>query len=329
MESITKNRQSLDTLRAMVARAYGDHQVPQGDDWATELGFGLYNVAYRIRLRDGAQVVVKIAPPSDVEVLTYERGAMATEVAALRLLRERTTVPVPDVHFSDDSHELCDADYFFMPFIDADNLGPLRDSMPAAERVVYNEAIGQANREINSVVGDGFGPLTGPLQASWRAVFLGMAEDVLRDGQRRSVDLGWDYELVRGLFSAHADCLDEVLEPRLVEWDLWEGNVMVREGKLLGIIDHERALWGDPLIEVLFTGIDLPEFGDPAAFMRGYGQKPLIPGEQQRRRLYSLHVVLVLIIETVYRGHTDPGQYDWARKQLDQLMTMFGHRAER
>jgi hypothetical protein len=39
--------------------------------------------------------VLKIAPPSAVEVLTYERGAMATELAALRLIRERITVPVP------------------------------------------------------------------------------------------------------------------------------------------------------------------------------------------------------------------------------------------
>ena len=48
---------------------------------------------------------------------------MATELAALRLIRERTSVPVPEVHFADQAHDLCDADYFFMAFIDADNLG--------------------------------------------------------------------------------------------------------------------------------------------------------------------------------------------------------------
>jgi hypothetical protein len=84
MESITKNRQSPDTLKAMVARAYGPGQVPDGDGWATEFANGWFNVAYRIRLRDGAEVVLKIAPPPGVEVLSYERGAMATELAALR-----------------------------------------------------------------------------------------------------------------------------------------------------------------------------------------------------------------------------------------------------
>lgn len=46
MESITKNRQSLDTLRAMVARAYGSGEVvDDGDDWVDELGHGWFNVA--------------------------------------------------------------------------------------------------------------------------------------------------------------------------------------------------------------------------------------------------------------------------------------------
>jgi hypothetical protein len=63
----------------MVGRAYGPDQVPDGDDGVRELGPGWFNVAYRIRLRAGDEVVLKIAPPPDVEVMTYEHGAMATE----------------------------------------------------------------------------------------------------------------------------------------------------------------------------------------------------------------------------------------------------------
>ncbi|MCA1223589.1 phosphotransferase family protein [Streptomyces sp. 8L] len=327
MESITKNRQSPKTLRAMVARAYGAEQVPAAasEEWVEELGHGWFNVAYRIRLRDGAQVVLKIAPPSDVEVMTYEHGAMTTELAALKLLRERTSVPVPAVDFADDSRELCDAAYFFMPYIDADNFGIVNDSLSPAERDIYGEALGEANREINSLMGSGFGPLAGPFHPSWRTVFTGMAEDVLKDGERRSVDLGWDYTLIRELLALHAEVLDEVVEPRYVEWDLWNSNVMVRDGKIVCIIDHERAFWGDPLIEAGFTGIDSPDFGDPTAFIRGYGHPALTESQRQRRRLYTLYLLLIMVIETVYRGHQDTVQYDWARGQLDTLMAQFGH----
>lgn len=322
MESITKNRQSAQTLRAMIARAYGPDQVPaENAGWASELGHGWFNVAYRIRLRDGTQVALKIAPPAAVEVLTYEREAMATELSALRLIREHTDVPVPAVHYADQTHELCDADYFFMPYIDADNLGMLRRTLPAAARDAYQEALGAATRELNTIRGTAFGPLTGPGHHSWRVVFTGMVEDVLSDGERRKVDLGWDYDLVRDVLDENADCLDEVVDPRYVEWDLWDNNVMVRDGAIVSIIDHERAFYGDPLIEAGFVATQLPAFGDSAAFMRGYGHGALTATERTRRRLYGLHLTLIMVIETVYRGHTDTRQYHWARERLTEAMT--------
>lgn len=330
MESITKNRQSPATLRAMVARAYGpDQAAPEDEDesgWAEELGHGWFNVAYRIRLRDGRDVVLKIAPPPSVEVLTYERGAMGIELASLALIREHTDVPVPPVDFCDRTRELCDAEYFFMPFIDGENLGIVRDELPEAELTAYFEQLGAANRALNSIPGKAFGPLAGPGETTWRAAFAAMLEDVLRDGERREVELGWDYDELRALFAEHADSLDEVVEPRFVEWDLWPGNVIVKDGAIACIIDHERAFYGDPLIEGCFTDTVLPMFGGTEAFMRGYGRGPLTKTELTRRRLYALHLFLIMVIETVYRGHTDPAHYDWARERLDEVMAQFGRR---
>jgi aminoglycoside phosphotransferase (APT) family kinase protein len=322
MESITKNRQPIGTLRAMAARAYGPDVVPPGDDWVSELEHGWFNVTYQMRLRDSRRVVLKIAPPPAVEVMTYERGAMAVELAALRLITEYTDVPVPTVDFADQSQELCDAGYFFMPFIDADNLDLIRSELAAKELDAYHEALGAANRELNSIRGPGFGPLAGPGNASWRAVFTGVVEDVLRDGERRNVDLGWGYDVIREVVAEHAGSLDEVTEPAFVEWDLWDGNVMIRSGAIVSLLDHERAFFGDPLIEAGFAGTQLPALGDPAAFMRGYGRSELTETEQVRRRLYCLHLILIMTIETVYRGYTDPGPYDRARSQLTQIMAL-------
>ncbi|WP_067499831.1 phosphotransferase family protein [Actinoplanes sp. TFC3] len=324
MESITKNRQPREVLRAMIGRAYGPDQVPQDGDWVQEMGHGWFNVAYRIRLRDGTEVVLKIAPPPHVEVMTYEHGAMGIELASLQLIAKHTTVPVPHVDFADRSQELCDADYFFMPFIDADNFGIVKDSLSAAERDAYNEALGAANRDLNSIRGAAFGPLAGPGDPTWRACFTRMIGDVLADGQRRSVNIGYDYEVVREVIAEHQNCLDEVTEPRFIEWDLWDSNVMIRDGKIVAIIDHERAFYGDPLMEAGFTAIDLPAFGDPAAFMRGYGHAELTATERQRRKLYTLYLILIMIIETDYRGHTDTQQYDWARERLHEVMALFG-----
>jgi aminoglycoside phosphotransferase (APT) family kinase protein len=326
-ESITKNRQPAEVLRAMAARAFGDDRVPEGVDWYAELGHGWFNVAYLMRLRGGEPVVLKIAPPAGVEVMTYERDMMRTEVAALTMIRERTTVPVPTVLYYDQSRELCDADYFFMEFIDADNLGIIKDGLAPEDYNAYEELLGAANRALNEIKGERFGPLLGGASAGagWRQVFTGIVEDVLRDGERRGVDLGCDYDGIRRIVAEHADCLDEVAEPAFIEWDLWDSNVMVRDGALAAIIDHERAFYGDPLMEGGFVAIEpdaLP--GDPAAFLRGYGKATFTPAERMRRRLYNLHLMLIMVIETVYRGHTDFSQYDFARAQLTQVVANFG-----
>jgi aminoglycoside phosphotransferase (APT) family kinase protein len=325
MESITKNRQPLDVLRAMVARAYGDARVPDGDGWAEELGHGWFNVAYRIRLRDGAQVVLKIAPPVGVEVMTYERDMMRTEVRALELIRRRTSVPVPEIHFYDESRQLCDAEYFFMEYVDADNLGIVMDRLPPQELAGYREALGALNRELHTISGAGFGALgSDDPSVSWRTVFLGMIDDVLRDGERRAVDIGVGYDAVRTAIAAHAGSLDEVSAPVLVEWDMWESNVMIRDGRIVAIIDHERAFFGDPLMEAGFVVFGVPGFGDVSAFARGYGREPSTDAEWTRRRLYNLYLALIMAIETVYRGHTDTTQYDQARHWLADVLTGFG-----
>ncbi|MDT0322260.1 phosphotransferase family protein [Streptomyces millisiae] len=326
-ESITKNRQSPQTLRAMIERAYGIAQVPEREGFAEEITHGWFNVAYRIRLRDGQQTVLKIAPPADVAVLTREHDMMRNELAAMSLVRTHTKVPIPRVDYADISRELVDADYFFMEYVDADNFGITTSQGRLPDEVVAaaGRQLGALNRELNSIVGPHFGPLTGPGPATWRAAFSQLIEDTLRDGARANVDIGWSYDEIRAVLAENAHVLDEVTKPRFVELDLWTKNSMIRDGRIVAILDHERALYGDPLMEAGFTGIDLPAFGDPTDFMRGYGIGELSPSQRVRRRLYSLHLAVIMIIETTYRGHQDTATYDFGRAQLDLLMPQFGH----
>lgn len=332
MESITKNRQPEEVLRAMIGRAYGAAAVPDGEV-ATELGEGWFNVAYRVRLRDGRRVVLKIAPPADVPVLTYERDLMRNEIAAMRVLEARSEVPIPAIDHADTGRDLCGADWFAMPWVDGDTLDRVVDdeTVDRAAREGLRVRLGAVNRAINELAGPHFGPIAGPVpgRSTWREVFLGMVGDVLDDGERAGVALGHDYGALRAIVAAGADALDPVVTPRFVEWDLWPGNVLVRDRAIVAVIDHERALWGDPLMESALAGIDLPAFGDPEPFLRGYGRGPLTADERRRRRLYTLYLVLVMTIETHYRGHTDPGPYEWARARLDELVPQFADRGGR
>lgn len=327
MESTTKNRQSTEVLRQLIGRAYGNDQVPDLEDFAEEITEGWFNVAYRIRLRDGRQVVLKIAPPADVPVLTREVGMMRAELEAMRLVSTHTEVPVPRIDHADLSHEVVDADLFFMEYIDADNFGfaAAEGRLDAATVAAGNRELGALNRDINSIVGPHFGPLLGEGAATWRAAFTTMIEDTLADGQRVGVHIGWDPDEIRAVLAENAESLDEVTVPQLVEVDLWAKNSMIRDGRIVAILDHERAVYGDPLIEAGLTGLDMPLFGDPTDFMSGFGLAELTGTQRTRRRLYSLYLALIMVVETKYRGHTDTHVYDFGRSQLDALMADFGH----
>lgn len=325
MESITKNRQPEPVLRAIIERAYGAAAVPTRDGFATEMAHGWFNVAYRLGLADGREVVLKIAPPPGVEVMSYERDMMAGEVAALRLIRERTGVPVPEVHHYDHTHELVDADWFAMALVEGDNVGVIKESLTPDDQAVYLRLMGAATRELNAIPGTGFGRFNAELFPTWREAFGRILDDVIGDGERRGVRLGWDYAEVRRVVREHEHHLDAVERAVFCEWDLWDSNMIVRDGRLSGIIDHERAFWGDPIMEAGLVGWGAdPESKRP--YLEGYGRGPLSDAEAARRRLYDLHLFLIMVIETVYRGHTTTDQLDMARPLLDNAMEALGAR---
>ncbi|GAA2228039.1 aminoglycoside phosphotransferase family protein [Promicromonospora sukumoe] len=325
MDSITKNRQSTTTLRAMIERAYGPDQVPDGEDFATELSYGFFNALYRVRLRDGAQAVLKIAPPAGVALMAREHGMMRNEIAAMELVRRASDVPVPRVHHNDVTGDLCGADWFAMEYVDAACFGIAAEAGELTPEVVDAgfEHLGALNRDLNRIVGERFGPVDGPGFATWPEAATTMFADVLADGARAGVDLGWDADVVRKVWDDHADVLAEVTVPRFVEVDLWAKNSMIREGRIVAIIDHERAMFGDPLMEAGLTGLDLPFFPDPTPFRRGFGLTGLTDGERTRRHLYTLWLAVTMLVETTYREQT-PEQYRWAREQLDIVLGLLG-----
>lgn len=76
-------------------------------------------------------------------------------------------------------------------------------------------------------------------------------------------------------------------------------------------------------MEAGLTGLDIPAFGDPTDFMAGFGIGDLTESERTRRRLHSLCLALVMVVETKYRG-TERELYAFGRQQLDALMTALG-----
>jgi hypothetical protein len=103
----------------------------------------------------------------------------------------------------------------------------------------------------------------------------------------------------------------------LVHWDAWDSNFFIQNGRVTGLLDFERALWADPLMEAQFRPLTLEKF---PGNLWGYGKTTFTPQEDVRNHLYTLHLALVMVTEYTYRDYdTDEVRY-FARGLLSQAM---------
>jgi aminoglycoside phosphotransferase (APT) family kinase protein len=319
MESTTKNKKTREQIESMAVRAFNGLGLAAGEEAVLELKEGWFNVAYLVRLADCREVILKIAPPQEAEVLTYEKNIMETEVTSMRLVRENPAIPVPEIYFFDNARDLCDSDYFFMEKLPGDNLEHVKASLPTETQAEIDFRIGEIIHEINGFTGTYFGyPGNPDLRGdTWQAAFLKIMDSVLDDGRRKNVDYGYSYDELRATVQKHAPALAAVTTPRLVHWDAWNLNFFVKNGQITGLLDFERALWADPLMEAQFRAL---AFGGISESMQGYGKTTFTHEEDERCHLYTLHLALVMKTECYYRNYDTDEVSKLAKKLMVPTM---------
>lgn len=318
MESKTKNKKTREQIESMAVHAF-DLGLAAGPEAVVEMKDGWFNAAYSIRLADGREVILKIAPPQGAEVMLYEKNLMSTEVAAMRLVRANPAIPVPEIYFFDETRILCDSDYFFMEKIYGDNLEHVKGSLPPETQEAVDLQIGATIRQINRFPGPYFGYNGNPdLRAkTWKEAFIKIIESILEDAARKNVVFDFSYEDIRAAIQKHAPALEEITSPCLVHWDAWNPNFFVKDGKIIGIIDFERALWAEPLMEAQFRQFFNE---DISTSMRGYGKTSFTHAEEQRKHLYSLHLALVMHTECSYRHYDTEDVFNFSRQLIAATM---------
>ena len=78
------------------------------------LGDGEFNAVYRVKTESGTEYALKIAPPKDAEVLTYETNMMDSEVFWYRQMKEHTDIRCPRIFLYDCSGEVIKSSCFVM-----------------------------------------------------------------------------------------------------------------------------------------------------------------------------------------------------------------------
>jgi len=313
MYSRSKTPVTQERAQAIARHAFGRHASLLN---FSELTDGYFNAAYLLELVEGPKSVLKVAPPDHVQVMRYEKGIMQAEVETIRLVRQHTQVSAPEIYAYDRSRQVIGSDYFLMSFLPGVPLNKLRKELTAEQNAATDRQAGLFLRQMNEIRGARFGALSQPERQSetWRQAFDALLRDVLLDGQEMQVRLPFPYEELYARLASAFSVLDEIESPRLVHWDLWDGNIFLdpQTHAITGIIDFERALWGDPLMEANFVF-----WQGSASFLESYGTPMLdTPAKQTRRLLYNIYLWLIIIIECYYREYENDNQEKWAREQL-------------
>ncbi len=304
--AITKNRQTMEQICLMAKSAFPEKDMAA----CTELTEGMCNTAYLVQFTDGSQSVLKIAAQGNQGRMTNEVGLMEAEVSAMRLVQERSKIKVAQVQYYDTAKDLCSGDYFFMEVLEGQSFSSVGENYTEEARQNVHFEIGQVQKELNGITGTAFG-LLGDKDNRYDNLFsfvYQLIANVLSDAEKKQVEIGIPAEEILSRLKQDKAVFEQVTQPVLVHWDMWEGNVFVKDGHVTGIIDWERGMWGEALMDDRFRRHTRNQW-----FLKGFGKEDFTDAELRRIAWYDVYLYLTMMTEGFYREYEDDGVYQWAK----------------
>ena len=266
---------------------------------SAELSGGGFAAVWRASLTDGREVVVKVGPPPSASLLSYESGLLPAEVTYFGLVRDVAPVPTVLAHTDD---------WIIATLLPGQPL-------TAGDSPLARRQLGAAVARVHRITGPHYG-YTGdrPAALDWPTAFDAMIESLRADASAWKVSL----PPLDGLVGRHRSSLAAVTRPALLHFDLWDGNVLVApDGSLSGLVDGERYLYGDPLLDFVSPALG-QRITAEHPFAAGYGVESFTPDEQIRLALYRVHLYVLMLTEGPSRGiDADADRQRWVRGLLE------------
>jgi fructosamine-3-kinase len=231
------------------------------------------------------------------------------------LIRTETDIPVAVIRGYDFGRTRLDRDYVVMAVLPGK---PLSDA-PGLTRSMFRRAlfqVGEYLRELHALTATdhfanehyGYLGIHRPMesQPNWGAAFRVMWNKLLDDVVACGGYTEEEAQAMRDLLELHFDHFDRPVSPSLLHMDIWSQNILIDEtGNVTGLVDFDRALWGD--VEIEFAVLDYCGISEPS-FWEGYG----IPRDEStpamiRRQFYLLYEVQKYIPIRIWRRNDPAG----------------------
>ncbi|MBD3315914.1 MAG: phosphotransferase [Chitinivibrionales bacterium] len=282
---------------------------------------GLYNASYFISCSN-EEFVLRVAPLDEAAATFYERHMMHQEPALHSLLHEKTTVPLPRILAFDTDHDIVDRDFLLMERLPG---APLSDAVGVNNGCVFRQ-IGKHLAQVHALTAPTFGyrgdhkPMTP--QNTWTDAFCIMWRRLVEDVSRSGMYNAREAKMVSELVEEHSSLFSHCRTASLLHMDIWSQNILVDSAsKVTGIIDWDRALWGDPEIE--FAVLDYCGISEPP-FWEGYGQpRPEGPQARLRNAFYLLYELQKYIPINILRKHNPSAAHACKYQVMDLIRRTF------
>ena len=279
----------------------------------TELEFGMFNNTFKVETAD-ERFILRISPHPDTPLSRYEQDLMRREYSIQPFLAPLSNL-FPKCIYSDFTRTLINRDYVVITFLEGENWHELKDSFSKEENDrIWFEA-GETAKLLSSITSDNFGsPSPAPQYSSWYDYVCTYMNSMRNDLAAK----GFVYPEVNSFLESaerFKPALDLIDKGRLVHGDMWPKNILIQKHggnyRISGIIDSERAYWGDEASEWIHAFINVsPSFWD------GYGKLYCPDGKEERLQFYyGMHNVMATI-ESRLRDNNHP---EWSLNNLARL----------
>ena len=295
-ESVLRAPLAPDAIDAACRQAFGsDTRIVSCEP----IRHGRFNTTYRI-IPDGRDpVILRVSPPARAPLFRHEHKLLLRE-AAVHARLARIGPVIPRVLHLDLSCTTLPRPFLFLECRPGTVWDDSAARIPPAQAAALWRAFGGHVRKIHAITGERFGsPLPGEGRSSHADWLLALFEDLATDLEERKLLVPGLTEFRRALAARRAR-LEADEPPRLIHGDLWPRNVLVTEEggvwRISAILDAERAFWGEPAAEWIYSHLAIP-----SAFWEAYGADlspaRLCGDALLRARAYQARGALQLVLE--------------------------------
>ena len=308
--SSSKNYQDDLTIKKMYSSAFNK---PCDNIRISKLSGGLKNAVYLIE--DGEEkVVLKISSVDETKMITADRNILWWEYEMLKVMK-KLNFPAPKPLYFDGACSICNSPYIFMSYIEGKNYLEVKDQLTEEEKAKIEYNLGVLSHKICSIkTTDYFLPSFPEKKFKDNQEFVKfLFQLLLNDAKTYEVDFSDStYETIQRIIEEHSASLNNVSNLCLTHTDIWDGNILVNNGEISGVVDFTDLYYCDELMTFYFHTIDgktSPEF------LKGYNNKELSYDEKVRIEIYRMYVILKMIVDCKMKQY---GRFDWMYENLDK-----------